>query len=254
MMNMLIFMHYFKRVFTYPLYMAIFLGVPLGFIAVNGSIGSAELVNGYNISASVTAVIMVLSFQFFGTGMIFFFLFADLKNKMRFRLNAAPCRVNRFYLSAIGANWLYSVVLGIVVIIVSSLLFNVYWGDPLVFAIVFLITSLMGSFISILIFLYAKKNSTADTIHYVICFGMMILTNVPLNIRLESRLLTDILIYINPLSIGMRAVLASGFIGDMMRFVNNSGMDRAVADITILACITLVLAVIAGISGRRRTF
>jgi len=63
---------------------------------------------------------------------------------------------------------------------------------------------------------------------------MMILTNVPLNIRLESRLLTDILIYINPLSIGMRAVLASGFIGDMMRFVNESGTRQDIADMVIL--------------------
>jgi len=253
-MNSLIFKHYLKRSYRNILDLVLVIGIPLGFIAINAVVGDMELIDGYNIGASITAVFLVLSFQFFGTWLVFQFLFTDIKSKMRLRLGAAPCGVNKFIFSAIAASWIYSVVAGGVVIAVSTVVFNVYWGNPMVFAIVFLLTSLVGSLICILLFFYAKKLSQASAIHYVICFGFMIAGNLMFNlfgVPFVDGILANALTYINPLTIGTHAVLGSGFIGELLPFISEG---RAVVDVSILTGFALVLAVIVGIVGRRRTF
>ena len=248
-MNILV--HYFKRAFTRLLDLTLVLGIPLGFIALVPSAG--DVVNGYNINLTVTALFMILSFQFFGTWLVFHFLFTDIKGDMRFRLKASPHSVNKFVLSAVIVGWLYSLITGGIVIAVSAVIFDIYWGNIFVFAGIFLLTSVIGSLICLLLFQYVNKLSKANTIHYVICFAFVILGNLMLfGLPLGEGLTGHILMYINPVMIGVRGILSAGFIGEMIPLIGIGGMREALRDVAVLGGIAVLLAIVVGFSGRRQ--
>jgi len=253
-MNAIIFKHYVKRSLSNLVDMALVLGIPLGFILLQGSITS-DLIDGYNLGASINGINMILGFQFFGTWLVFQFLFQDLKSDMRFRLGASPWSITKFVAPAVTAGWIYSIVAGLIVIGVASLIFPMYWGNLLVFAIVFLLTSIIGSLICILLFFFAKDLSTASTLHYVICFGFMGLSMLWFNIPFEDGIILTIASYSNPLTIGTRAMLHTwSYAGELGFLRLENSMGQAFFNIIILAAVSFVLVVIAVVTGRRRTF
>lgn len=258
-MNLLIFKHYFKRALSNLLDMALVLGIPLGFIILQGTIADgltieALQLGGYNIGASINGINMILGFQFFGTWLVFQFLFQDFKSDMRFRLGASPWNITKFVAPAVIAGWIYSVVMGIIVIIISSLIFPMYWGNLLIFASVFLLTSIIGSLICILLFFFAPNLSTASTLHYVICFGFMGLSMLWFNIPFEEGLFYTIAANSNPLTIGTRAILHGWSFADVLGLGLKYDMGQSIISIITLVGISFVLAVVAVFAGRRRAF
>jgi len=267
---MMITLHYIKRMLRDPKEIVLLLIIPLGVIIFNTLIAGAAFEQfyffEYNIMASFTAPAMMLSFQFFNSFFMFIFLYRDLRSKMRWRLLASPHSVRTFAFPALIANWLVSILLGTVIIVITSVFLNVYWGNLFVLAAVLAVTSLMGTFTAILIFLFTKEFKKANAIAYVVSFGLMVVSGfmIPLQMFGDNAVTRFLLNHGTPLSLGQAAIISSGaldtlFAGtDVMVFMPGtgvnleSGLQRSLINIGVLAAITLGLGVIAAIAARRK--
>ena len=251
--------HYAKRAFRDITEVALVIGIPLGLILVWGTIFSdyAFMYDGYNIAMSSFAPAFMLSFQFFSGGTMLLLLHKDLKAEMRWRLGAAPCSRKSFLVPAFFANWIFSIAMGVVLIVVTALFLNVYWGNLLVLAAVLVLVSLIAVLIFALVFLFVQTYSAANGLVYAISFGMMALSGWLL-IPLGDGAIAEFLLNYTPLSLGIRAILYSGMISDLpgAMFLYGGigrGIERSWFNIGILAGIALVLGLASIVAARRRS-
>jgi ABC-type transport system involved in cytochrome c biogenesis permease component len=264
---LMIVLHYLKRASRDIKEIVLLLLIPSGLIVFQSVIdGEVEgiYLNGYNVLVSHIAPAMILSFQFFNGFFMFSFLYSDFRGAMRWRLLASPCPVRTFVFPAFIANWLISLALGVVYIVVTALFFNVYWSNFFVVAGVLVIISLMATFVATLIFLFTKRLAQANTIGYIVSFGLMVLSGfmIPLQLFGDNVVVRFLINHGTPLSLGTSAVVNSGgldgiFDGMDVIFAgvgDGGGMTRSLTNIGILAAITVVFGLIAVITARRRKF
>ena len=240
--------NYFKRLTRDMKEMLILIIIPIGLTVLWSMFGDPVTMEGYNVTASFNMPALMLSFQFFNMGIMLHFLYHDFRGNLRWRLRAAPHSLLSFVLPAFVANWIFSILLGIIIVVVSVVLLNAYLSNILVFAAVLLLVSLMATFLSMLVFLFTQTYRAANGLVYIISFGLMILSGfmIPLGNNPVARFLNT---YGTPLSLGQRAVMYSGALNDL---VYGGGMPQALGNIGILAIITLVLAFVTIIAARRR--
>jgi len=254
--------HYLKRAWSDLPAMSLLLIIPLGLTILNSFMGDGISYDGYNIAATGAAPAFMLSFQFFNCAIMIAFLYEDFRGARRWRLRAAPCTLRSFIAPAIVANWIISALFGVVLIVVTGLFFNVYWGNPLVVAAVLGIVSLMGIFVSMLLFLFIKKFSVANGMVYIISFGLMVLSGmmfIPLG---DGPIGTFLRNYGTPLSLGTNAIHYAMFDSLPGLFTRVGidaarGIEQAYINIGILAAATLVLGLIVAITAKakgRRAF
>ena len=245
--------HYTRRATRDYLETFLIFIIPLGLIIVYGAVfhGDSVMHEGYNVATSNLAPAFMLSFQFFSGGTMLLLLFKDLKGEMGNRLGAAPCSKHSFLAPAFFANWLYSIFNGILLIVVTSLFLNVYWGNLLVLAIVLALVSSIAILIFAIVFLYAKTYSTANGLIYGISFGMMFLSGWLL-VPLGGNPVGDFLLRYTPLSLGVHSIVFSGMMNDFAFIGEGGGIERSWINIGILVGIALMLGLIAVISARRR--
>ena len=265
--------HYMKRMFRDPKEIALLLAIPIGLILINSLIAGGDFeaetglyLAGYSILPSFMAPAFFLSFQFFNGFFMFIFLYKDFRSGMRWRLLAAPQPTWTFIFPAFVANWLVSIILGVVYIVVTAVFMNVYWGNLFILAAVLVIISLMATVVACLIFLFTRKASQANAVGYIVSFGLMILSGfmIPLQMFGDNAVIRFLLNHGTPLSLGQVAIISSGALDTIFDgtdiFIGlpgfgigaDGGMDRAFINIGILVAITLVLGLIAGITARRR--
>ena len=132
-------------------------------------------------------------------------LFKDLKGEMQSRLGVAPCSKHSFLAPAFFANWLFSIGNGIILIVISTLFLNVYWGNLLVLALTLMLVSLIAIMIFALVFLFVNTYSTANGLVYAISFGMMLLSGWLL-VPIGGNPVGDFLMRYTPLSLGVHAI------------------------------------------------
>ena len=265
--------HYMKRMFRDPKEIALLLAIPIGLIIINSLIAGGDFeaetglyLAGYSILPSFMAPAFLLSFQFFNGFFMFVFLYKDFRSGMRWRLLAAPCPVRAFVFPAFIANWLVSIALGVVYIVITAVTLNVYWGNIFILAAVLVVISLMATVVACLIFLFTRKLSQANAVGYIVSFGLMVLSGfmIPLQMFGDSAVIRFLLNHGTPLSLGQSAIISSGALDTIFDgtdiFIGlpgfgigaEGGMGRAFINIGILMAITLVLGLIAVIAARRR--
>jgi len=251
----LIFSHYFKRNIKNTINLLVYIALPLALVLLNmlGLIGLFEMqggdlaaaADGVAANATVLAAVFMVSFQFFSGELLLEDIFDELKTgPVRWRLFAAPVPQRTFLSGAAMASWLFGIVQALVIFGVVGLLFDVHWGNPLVFIAVILIVSIMSQLIAALITQLVSKRGTAVVVLNILCFAMMFLSGflfIPLG---NSPIATFIQQYGTPLSLGYRAILYAGPVFD--------DMSRALFNLGILGAITAVLAVLVFALGRRR--
>ena len=246
---------YLKRCINDTFALLILLAIPIGMIAFNSVIGDMDMYNGYNINASVVSPMMLVGFQFFNSAYIIEFLYKDFRGPMRWRLGAAPCTLRSFIVPAFFANWLFSMVFGVITIIVSAIAFNAYWGNLFIVAAVLILVSLMSTVIGMLLFLFTKKMSVANGLVYAISFGLMLASGmlfIPLG---NGAIATFLMTYGTPLSLGSRAIIFSGSMPGLFEAAGSSftpDMNQSLMNLGILAAATLVLGAISLIAAKRR--
>ena len=241
--------NYFKRFFRDYKENMLLLIIPIGLTIVYSFFESPEFIPGYNTQATFTMPIMVLGFQFFNGGIMLHYLYKDLRGDMRWRLRSTPQSLMSFVLPAFLANWLFSIVLGIIIIVISVLFLSAYVGSFLTLALVLLPVSLIASFVSMLIFFLAKKLSTANALIYIVSFGHFILSGmlfVPLGSGAFARFMMS---YGTPISLGSRAITYSGAFRDVT-FGPAMRVGQDWFNIGILAAITVVIGIITFIVGK----
>jgi hypothetical protein len=241
--------HYFKKFFRDYKENMLLLIIPIGLTIVYSFFDAPDILYGYNLQASFAMPIMVIGFQFFNGGIMLPYLYNDLREDMRWRLRATPHSALTFIVPAFAANWVFSIILGIVVAAIAVSFLNAYVGSFFILGIVLLLTSLMASFVSMLIFLLSKKIKTANAIGYVVAFGHFILSGmlfIPLGDNAIARFLMT---YGTPISLGSRAVSYSGALRNVA-FGEPLVPGQNWINIGILAAITIVLAVTSIIIGK----
>ncbi|MCL2864351.1 MAG: ABC transporter permease [Lachnospiraceae bacterium] len=252
----LIFKHYFKREATSLVNIGVLLALPMAFIALNlmGNIGmfdligeqvGADLTNTFEFTATTTAItiLFMVSFQFFAGELILRAINEDLRGEVRWRLFATPNQGKSFLIGAAASSWVFNLIQGILIFGLSALVFDVYWGNMLVVIPLFLLVSISSQLIASLIAILAPKRA-AFGIHTGMCFLMMFLSGWLFVDFGDGPVARFIMYYVTPLGLGARGILYAGPVGDDMR--------QALFHLGILAAMTVILAFLVLILGRRQ--
>ncbi|MCL2401982.1 MAG: ABC transporter permease [Oscillospiraceae bacterium] len=251
----LIFWHYFKRTIRHPIVLVVYILLPMGLVVLNmlGNIGMFELqggdvaaaADGVAATATLLAAMFMVSFQFFSGELLIESIYDDFtEGARRWRLLASPVPRRTFLSGTAMACWVFSIAQALVIFSVVGLLFDVHWGNPLVFLAVILIVSIMSQLIAALITQLAPKRKTATVSMNILCFAMMFLGGflfIPLG---DSAIATFVQQYGTPLSLAYRAILYAGPVFD--------DMSQALFNLGILVAITAVLTMLVLALGRRR--
>ena len=222
--------------------------IPFAFIALNLFMNEEIIMNGYDVIASLLAPVFMLSFQFFGTGVLAAFLADDFSSAVRWRLQALPISQRVFFFATATATWLFSVLQGVLIIVGTSLFFNAYWGNLWVTLGTLAIVALMVQLISITLFGFLKKKGQADTASYIIGFGLMAMAGT-LGIHLG-----DGVQRYNPVGLAVSAIQNAGFMGTELgeNALNSMVISGSTSDsLWLLLAMTAVFGVLAFISGRK---
>jgi len=245
----MIFTHYLRRALMDPVGMLCLFALPLMIIFINSVIlvpaeSMETMIDGYNLIASGAAAVMLAMFQLMGGAWIADWIFDDFRGDRRWRLFSAPISRNSIIFPAAAASWVFTMLQGIFIVIVSALLFNVYWGNLWVLAAVIVIMATMSQLMYILISLFVSKKRTAEAIPMVLTFAMTIMGGFMFGMGDNAvfRFLTRIQ---TPIVAAQHAILNSGFI-----FGND--MSRTWRSLIILTSTLAVLFVATAIAGRRR--
>jgi len=252
----LIFTHYFKRLLRNPINILVYIVLPMGLVVLNmlANIGMFELQGGdlaanasaVAATATLLATVFMVAFQFFSGELLMENIYSDFEEgPVRWRLSASPVPQRTFLFGAAVACWTFNLVQAILIFSVLAILFDIYWGNPLVLVAVVLIVSIMSQLIGALVSQLAPTRKTATVAINLLCFGMMFLSGflfIPLG---NSAIATFITSYGTPLALAFRAILYAGPVLD--------NMGHALFNLGLLAVITLVLAALVFTLGRRRT-
>jgi len=217
--------------------------IPIGLIVINSMFTDTFVLDGYNATASNNMPAFMLAFQFFNMGIVLQYLYNDFRGDMRWRLRSTPHSLLSFIIPTFVANWIFSVGLGIVIIIVSALFLNAYLGNLLILATVLILVSLIATLLAMIIFLLTKKASLANGLVYIISFGLMILSGYMFPLG-RSAVAIFLNTYGTPLSLGVRAIMYSGALSEILPSLIGYGMSDAIFNIGILAAIVAILALI----------
>jgi ABC-2 type transport system permease protein len=242
----LIFMHYFKRALLDWIGLLFLVLLPLAMVLLNVYVFRATqeqvLINGYCITSTQVSLSVMVMFQFFGGMYVNEWLHDDFKSEQRWRLLSAPVSLNKFILSSAIASWLFTMVQGLLIIAVTAIFFNAYWGNYLFWIPALFLLSAISQFMFIIIGLFAKKKKTSQTIGFIIIFAMQAITGLLGNFGVR---LTEIFAKIpTPMNAGINVINYSG--------LTNTDNRLAVENMLILTVTLAILVVAALIIGRRR--
>jgi len=243
---LLIFIHYFRRALIDPLGLIMLTVVPIALILLNTFVFAANvdipLINGYDFIATNNAIPIMAMFQFFGGMWINEWIHEDFRGAQRWRLFSAPVSQSKFVFSAAAASWLLTIVQGLLIVGVTALFLNAYWGNFLFWIPVLLMLSLSSQLTYIIIALFTKTKRTAEAIGHALTFGMAVMGGIMIiNVDVLRRIPT-------PMAAGMRAIAYSNVVAA------DGAYDTRTATIHLLtlAGFMVVLGAAAIIAGRRR--
>jgi len=198
------------------------------------------------------AVIFMVMFQFMGGNVLLDYIHPDFRGDRRWRMFSMPVRTNDFVFGVLSACFLYCVLQGAVVIGISAIFLDAYWGNPWVLIATLFACAGLSQLIWMLLFLMFPKKGTVEVIGQCIIWGMMLLSgyigivsggNAPQINNPVSDFLSS---YGTPVSLARRAITNSGFIGN--------DINDALLSLGILYALLIVFAVIVIIVGKKKGF
>ncbi|MCL2404612.1 MAG: ABC transporter permease [Defluviitaleaceae bacterium] len=265
---MMITKHYFKRLLVEPIGLAInvFFPVLLVFINVTVNVNAMEggdtLFSGYSVTATSIATLIMVMFQFmYGTHMVDLF-FRDFKNSRRWRLLAAPASLSKYLFSIMMASVFFSVLTGVLIMAVAAIALNAHVHNPFVLLTVIVIIAVFSQVFGMLVSLLIRKKGVAEAVCVLFSFFMIVPSGdflVTININIHA--LNVFFNYMTPYAQAMRAIMASGIMGNSVS--DNFGgalqymgrdMSTALLNMGTLTATTILLAIIVVIVSRRRSF
>lgn len=237
----LIFSHYLKRTLKEPVGLGILVGVPVTLIVILSGVYSNNFegdvyVDGFNMISTNIAIPMMISFQFFGGSVLLDYMHADFRSTRKARLFSTPVKNSHFLAGAFLGSLLASFVQGVLVLIISSLFLNAYFGNLWITLAVLLTSSMFAQLLVLIWFILFPKKSTAEAFIQISSWAMMIGSGFTFGAPEAPNALQEFLMTYLPLSLGINAIMDSGF-------VHNYDMDGAWLNLGILVATVAFLAV-----------
>ena len=250
---LLVFRHYFMRTIKDRLSLLIQIVFPIGiiltFILISDNIEGDLLgfedfpMGDYSYLHTNAAITMMLFFQLFGGMWGLNYLYYDLRDARKYRLYFAPVNKVVYPLAAMMGSWMVSIVQGVIVIVITSLILDVYWANRLVVALALIGVSLFSHFAFALIFMVTKNLQQATAIGFgVVLFIGAVSGALMGDFRtfVDSQIIDFLFEWGTPVSLGRRAIFESGFMG--LDGLGGDNMDLAVIAIFFLFVITAITA------------
>ncbi|MBO0992644.1 ABC transporter permease [Bacillus sp. SD088] len=218
--------------------------LPLAIITVNGFAIGDEFVDEHGRSGmEMIAGAIIIGFQLVGGFYTMETVKSDLFSENRWRLLSLPYPIYIHTFSILISSVLFNILNGTIMVLFTHWVFAVNWGNM---AWVILVLTLV-SFVSQLVFLLAvmaiKKYKMAELIGYAYLFLFMLLSGYLFIPIPEIALFDWVNRYINPLTLGETAIIYN-MIG--------AGMSDAYLSMGMLLLLSVVLAVLVVLIGRRR--
>jgi len=246
--------YYLKRAFTSPLQVALMTLLPAVIVFINVEMNVSIIAGGdgfymfgdYNIAATVITMFVMLLFQAMSGVYSGDFVFQDFVEANRWRLRAAPVSSSTFVIGAIAASSIFSFTSALIVLGISFIAYDVYYGNiAVILATVFLL-GLWSQFVGIIIAMFVKKKGAIDGIIMALSFAMSILAGgFMINIPMPHFVRENII----PTGVAIRAVVSTNI---FEREVSGTGMADSLTSIAILAGMTAAFGIAALVIARRR--
>ncbi|TCK92757.1 hypothetical protein EDC19_1912 [Natranaerovirga hydrolytica] len=242
------FKYYFKRVTRDPFGILIYTVVPVILIAVIGAINSQNVqeeifVNGYNMVMTYVGISMLLLFLLNGGILLLNYLDIDFGKAMKWRLKTTPCPTHIMVFAATIVCSIFIFIQGVLVISVTGIFMDAYWGNLMVTLGVVLLISVFSMLLNIILFFTVKKLSLAETLSWVITWMMAALGGMMFSLP-ENSFFELMRNYGTPFALGQRSILASGFI-------ESSHTDVWIGILGLVG-INILFSMIVMILGRRK--
>ena len=188
------------------------------------------------------AVSYVFAFQLFGGAYTMEYFKQDLLSERRWRIFALPHPVSTHAIGLTVAATLFSISQGLVMIVFTSLAYDVAWGNAGVVVLTLAAVALLSQLVHLILILLVRGASIAERLAEVYGFGSFVLAG--LLISLPDNALFDFLgTWGNPISLAQNVIF--GQIDGM--FDGDPGLSLA-----ILYVAAFVAVVIAVALGRRK--
>jgi hypothetical protein len=226
-MKRLIFKHYLFRSLKEPVGIGIITGLPTILIIILTMVmtetmdeNTEYMVNGYNMVASSMATMFMVMFQFFGGNVLLDYIHPDFRGDRRWRMFSMPVKTNDYLFGVLSACFLYCIIQGAIVIGISAIFLNAYWGNPVVLIATLFACAGMAQLLYILLFLLFPKKGTVEGIGQCIIWGMLLISNYIGTVsgghagQIDNPVANFLATYGTPISLARRAITNSGFIGN----------------------------------------
>jgi len=249
--------HYFKRVFTQPINILIFVLLPVGIVIVNNAIMvinpeiEAEVLNIAGMQTTFISSIIMVMFAFFGSAVAYDLLYDDLRSPHRWRLLAAPVSVSKYVFANIVVCMVFSLITSALIFVASVIIFNAYIPNLLVFGLIIFLFTLFAQLLGMIMFLLIPKKGTAEAIMQGIVWSTSILGGNMFGMIDLGRVGNFIFQRATPNILALNALTVNIF-GDFGSVIFDRG--SLASNIAFLGVYVVVAAIVLVIVARRRSF
>lgn len=258
-MKSLVFKHYLKRTLTEPVGIGIVTGLPtlLIFILTSVMMGQVPedvpyMWQGYNMVSTHIAIMFMVTFQFFGGNVLLDHIHADFRGDRRWRMFSMPVKTNDYVFGTLAACLVFCIVQGVLVIGISAVFLDVYWGNPWILIGTLFACAGLAQLLYMLLFLLFPKKGTVEGWAQVIIFAMMFASGwIGINMdgtagSTGTAFNNFITQYGTPISLARNAITNSGFLGN--------DINNAVLSVGILYVLLITLSVVVVLIGKHKGF
>lgn len=242
------FQYYLRRIAREPLGLIIFVVLPVLLVFILSFVYTQDkskeiFVSGYNMVASYLAIGMTLMFQLNGGLYLLNIFYHDLMKPMKWRLRSTPCPTYTMIFAGIAACIIFTVLQGLMIVFLTSVFFDAYWGNLFVSFVVILFLSIISQLINMILLITMRSLSTAEFFSWFLSWIMAVFGGLmfPLPDNSFFRFMKE---YGSPFSLAQTAINESGFLG--------TSVANLLLSMAVLFGIVLLLAVIVIQLGRRK--
>jgi len=206
-------------------------------------VGISILPKTYNMLTTHLSIHMMILFQLNGGLMLLDFLNHDFLQAMKWRLRSSPFPTHTLVFAAVGASTVFSFLQGLLIVAITALFLEAYWGNLLVTCLVILMVSLTSQLLLMTIFFFVRSISITETLSWAISLSMMVVGGVLFPMP-QNAFFTFMERYGTPYALARTAIIAAGIFEPST--VNLwLGLGGLAASIVVLGAVVVVL-------GRRK--
>ena len=218
---LVLFLHYFRRMTRAFVSLFTFVGLPVAITGLLSYIystnaekaGQEFYMNGYNLISTSFSMHMMVMFQLNGGLYLLNYLYFDLMQSMKWRFKATPVSTHSILFAAAGACTVFTTLQGCLIMLISGIFFDAYWGNPFISVLVVLLVSLISQLTGMLLLVLTRNIETSETLSWTITWGMAIMGGMMFTLP-DTGFFKFMELYGTPYSLARTAIYASGFLGD----------------------------------------